>query len=298
MLSATRACNPQAVSDFDAELAELVALTNEHLRWEMDLGARYLPDRVEEARAAARARSVDAEPRRPEPTRPEPTRPEPGRPEPGRPEPARTEPAVPAQSGPPSAAASPERSHLDVVRDEAASCTRCKLHRGRTNSVFARGSTSADVLFVGEGPGYNEDQQGVPFVGKAGQLLDKMIAAMGLGDDDVYICNVVKCRPPENRTPMPDEAAACLPYLEAQIAEVAPKILVALGKSAATSLGVAEEGRSWRGQWGAYRGIPVMSTYHPAFLLRSPEQKRPVWQDLQAVVAALGRQLPGSTEGR
>lgn len=177
---------------------------------------------------------------------------------------------------------------LQVLASEAASCTRCRLHEGRKKSVFSRGSFETELVFIGEGPGYNEDQQGEPFVGAAGQLLDKMIVAMGLTRDGVYICNVVKCRPPENRTPLPDEAGACSTYLTQQLDLVQPKVIVALGRCAAENMGVAEAGRSWRGQWGAYRGIPVMPTYHPAYLLRSPEMKKSVWEDLQLVMQRLG----------
>lgn len=189
--------------------------------------------------------------------------------------------------------AGPERSqHLHVLAERAASCTSCGLHAGRNKSVFARGSNLADLVFVGEGPGRDEDAQGLPFVGAAGQLLDKMIAAMGYGRDDVYICNVVKCRPPENRTPLPNEAAACEPFLTAQLEIVAPKVIVALGKCAALNLGVASETGRWRGLWKTWRGVPVMPTYHPAFLLRSPERKRDVWEDLQLVMEKLGKPLP------
>jgi DNA polymerase len=182
---------------------------------------------------------------------------------------------------------------LTVLANEAASCTACRLHEGRTKSVFARGSASAVVAFVGEGPGYHEDQSGKPFVGPAGQLLDKMIAAMGLGPDEIYVCNVVKCRPPENRTPEPEEAVACSRFLQAQLELVRPRVIVALGRSASEGLGCSEPGaRGWRGTWSTWNGVPVMSTFHPAYLLRSPEQKRPVWNDLQAVVAKLGRSLP------
>ncbi|MFW6087370.1 MAG: uracil-DNA glycosylase [Myxococcota bacterium] len=176
------------------------------------------------------------------------------------------------------------------LAEEAAACTRCELHRGRTRSVFARGNRAAEIVFVGEGPGYHEDQQGLPFVGKAGQLLDRMIGAMGYGRDEVYICNVVKCRPPDNRTPKPDEAAACAPFLQGQLEVVAPRVIVTLGRCAAENLGCADPaGGRWRGQWGSYAGIPVMPTYHPAYLLRNPEQKRPVWEDLQKVMGHLGK---------
>ncbi|MEM9072469.1 MAG: uracil-DNA glycosylase [Myxococcota bacterium] len=185
-------------------------------------------------------------------------------------------------------AAAGDRTTLDDLAGKAAACTRCRLHEGRTKSVFARGGASARLAFVGEGPGYNEDQQGLPFVGKAGQLLDKMIKAMGYDPGDVYICNVVKCRPPNNRTPKPDEAGACASFLEGQLDIVKPEVIVALGRCATENLGLVEPGgRGWRGRWGEWRGIPAMATYHPAFLLRSPHMKRPVWEDLQKVMARL-----------
>jgi DNA polymerase len=181
---------------------------------------------------------------------------------------------------------------LQGLQVEAAQCTRCVLHEKRTKSVFARGSAEAELVFVGEGPGRDEDQQGLPFVGAAGQLLDRMIAAMGYGRDDVYICNVVKCRPPDNRTPTPEEAVACSRFLVPQLQAVRPKLIVALGRCAAQALGVAEEMGPWRGHWGAFQGVAVMPTYHPAYLLRSPEQKRTVWADLQLVMARLGKSPP------
>lgn len=181
------------------------------------------------------------------------------------------------------------RRRLAVLAEDAATCTACRLHATRTRSVFARGNPAAELVFVGEGPGYNEDQQGLPFVGEAGQLLDKMIAAMGYRPDDVYICNVVKCRPPENRTPEPDEALACAAFLVGQLDIVKPKAIVALGRCATEGLGVMpRDGRGWRGQWAKWKGIDVMPTYHPAYLLRTPEQKRVVWEDLQRVMALLG----------
>lgn len=190
--------------------------------------------------------------------------------------------------GPDTPAKADRITALKVLAEQASECTQCVLHSGRTKSVFARGSANADLVFVGEGPGYHEDQQGVPFVGQAGQLLDKMIVAMGLKPDDVYICNVVKCRPPENRTPLPPEVAACSPYLKAQILIVQPKVMVALGRCAAEALSATQPGgKNWRGQWTTWENIPLMSTYHPAFLLRSPQYKRPVWEDLQKVMQKL-----------
>jgi len=184
------------------------------------------------------------------------------------------------------------RARLQVLTDGAAECTRCELHRGRTKSVFARGTPDTDLVFVGEGPGYHEDQEGSPFVGRAGQLLDRMIAAMGYERDGVYICNVVKCRPPENRTPLPTEAQACAHFLVPQLELVQPKAIVALGRCAAENLQVVPPAGRWRGIWGEWRGIPVMPTYHPAFLLRSPQFKKPVWEDLQAVLKVLNREAP------
>ena len=184
------------------------------------------------------------------------------------------------------------RARLAVLSDEAAACTGCELHRERTQSVFARGNPETDLVFVGEGPGYHEDQQGLPFVGRAGELLDRMVAAMGYDREGVYICNVVKCRPPENRTPLPTEAQACSRFLIPQLELVRPKAIVALGRCAAENLQVAPPAGRWRGVWGEWRGIPVMPTYHPAFLLRSPQFKKPVWEDLQAVLKLLNRHPP------
>lgn len=183
-------------------------------------------------------------------------------------------------------------ARLQVLADEAAECTRCELHRGRTKSVFARGTPDTDLAFVGEGPGMHEDQQGVPFVGRAGQLLDRMVAAMGYEREGVYICNVVKCRPPDNRTPLPAEAAACAHFLVPQLELVQPKVIVALGRCASENLQCVPPAGRWRGIWGQWRGIPVMPTYHPAFLLRSPQFKKPVWEDLQEVLRVLNREAP------
>ncbi len=184
------------------------------------------------------------------------------------------------------------RARLQVLADEAAACARCELSKGRTQSVFARGTPDTDLVFVGEGPGYHEDQEGLPFVGRAGQLLDRMITAMGYPRDGVYICNVVKCRPPENRTPLPSEAAACAHFLVPQLELVEPKVIVALGRCAAENLQCVPPAGRWRGVWGEWRGVPVMPTYHPAFLLRSPQFKKPVWEDLQAVLGVLNRDVP------
>jgi uracil-DNA glycosylase len=184
------------------------------------------------------------------------------------------------------------RTTLTVLAERATACTACVLHEQRKQAVFARGNPESRLVFVGEGPGRDEDEQGEPFVGRAGQLLDKMIAAMGFARDAVYICNVVKCRPPENRTPRPEEALACRQYLEPQLAAVAPEVIVALGRCAAQALGAAGAEGAWRGRWSSYQGVAVMPTYHPAFLLRSPEFKRTVWEDLQLVMKRLGIEAP------
>ncbi|MFZ5890057.1 MAG: uracil-DNA glycosylase [Myxococcota bacterium] len=186
------------------------------------------------------------------------------------------------------------RARLSVLADEARACTRCGLHRERTQAVFARGTGSVGVCFVGEGPGADEDAQGYPFVGAAGQLLDKMIAAMGFQRDEVYVCNIVKCRPPKNRKPEPDEMAACRPFLEEQIELIQPQVMVALGATAVQGLlGTSEGITRLRGKWKLYKGrIPVMPTFHPAYLLRTPGAKREVWEDLQAVLRQMGRALP------
>jgi DNA polymerase len=178
---------------------------------------------------------------------------------------------------------------LEQVREELGECTRCKLHKGRHNIVFGVGNPKARLMFVGEAPGEDEDLQGFPFVGKAGQLLTKMIEAMGLRRDDVYICNTVKCRPPNNRNPEPDELEACEPFLKGQLAAVRPEAIVTLGKFAAQSL--LRDGTPisrLRGNWREYQGIPVMPTFHPAYLLRSPQEKGKVWADLQEVMKKLG----------
>ncbi len=188
------------------------------------------------------------------------------------------------------------RARLTIIDDRVKACTRCALHATRQQTVFARGNPDAELVFVGEGPGADEDAQGLPFVGKAGQLLDKMIAAMGLGEDDVYICNIVKCRPPNNRVPAPAEMASCIPYLNEQLDLVRPKVIVALGSTALKGLLGAGEGiTKARGSWKIYRGTtPLMPTFHPAYVLRTPtrEVKGMVWSDLQAVLKQLGRALP------
>lgn len=178
---------------------------------------------------------------------------------------------------------------LDPLQAMVATCTRCPLHASRTLAVFGEGRREAPtVMFVGEGPGADEDRTGRPFVGAAGQLLDKMIVAMGLLREDCYITNVVKCRPVGNATPLPDQTGTCLPYLQAQIRLLRPRFLVALGATAAHALTGNPEGVArQRGRMLRYGDIPLVVTYHPAALLRNPDYKRPTWTDLQLVMARL-----------
>jgi uracil-DNA glycosylase family 4 len=186
-----------------------------------------------------------------------------------------------------------EGDSLELICGELAGCTRCKLHRRRTNIVFGVGNPHAELVFVGEGPGHDEDVQGLPFVGRAGQLLNQMITAMGLSRDDVYIANVVKCRPPENRTPEKDEIATCLPFLFRQLTNINPKAIVCLGSVAAQALLNTNKSIShFRGQWFDFRGAKLMATYHPAYLLRNPHAKPDVWADLKKVMAFLGLTPP------
>jgi len=187
-----------------------------------------------------------------------------------------------------------EGDSLERIRDDIGpNCTRCKLHKARTKIVFGVGNPKAELVFVGEGPGRDEDAQGEPFVGRAGKLLTQMIEAMGLRRQDVYICNVVKCRPPENRLPEKDEIATCSPYLLRQLGAIEPKVICCLGSCSAQTMLQTTEGISrFRGQWFDFRGSKLIATYHPAYLLRNPAAKGEVWKDLQKVMAVLGLQLP------
>jgi uracil-DNA glycosylase len=202
---------------------------------------------------------------------------------------------VAAPSGPSlfDAANKVQNDTLPKIVEDIGDCTRCKLHKGRHKIVFGDGSPKADLVFIGEGPGADEDAQGLPFVGRAGKLLTQMIEAMGLQRKDVYICNVVKCRPPQNRAPEPDEVETCSPYLVRQIDVINPKVLVCLGAVAAKTLLETNRGiTQFRGQWLEWRGRKLMATYHPAYLLRNPNAKGEVWKDLQKVMAELGLQAP------
>ena len=177
---------------------------------------------------------------------------------------------------------------LEKIRTEIGDCKRCRLCKGRTNIVFGVGNPKAKLMFVGEAPGRDEDKQGEPFVGRAGQLLNRIIEAMGLKRSDVYIGNINKCRPPENRAPQPDEVSTCIPFLHQQIAFIKPKVIVCLGSIAFQNLLKTEDKISTsRGQWFEFEGIKVMPTYHPAFLLRNPDAKKPVWEDMKKVMEVL-----------
>ncbi len=184
---------------------------------------------------------------------------------------------------------------LEAIRKELGDCTRCKLWKNRRKIVFGAGNPNARILFVGEGPGAEEDATGIPFVGKSGKLLTDIITkGMGLTREQVYIANIIKCRPPGNRNPEPDEAAACMPFLEAQIDAVAPEIIVALGKIAAQNfLGREIKITRERGRWREFKGIPLMLTFHPSYLLRNPAgAKQQAWEDIQAVMERLGIPIP------
>jgi uracil-DNA glycosylase family 4 len=196
---------------------------------------------------------------------------------------------------------------LKLIREDLGECTRCQLHKGRTKLVYGVGNPRADLMFVGEGPGADEDAQGEPFVGRAGQLLNNMIKAMGLQREEVYIANVVKCRPPSNRTPEPEECDTCSPFLMRQIAAIKPKVIVALGATAAKNLLAMNSslgdlrGRFYdfkpAGSDPSWPGARLAVTYHPAYLLRDPRQKGEAWKDLQMVMKYLGIEPPKKTAG-
>ncbi len=183
---------------------------------------------------------------------------------------------------------------LRLIREDLGDCTRCRLHKqGRKQIVFGVGNPKAELMFIGEAPGADEDQQGEPFVGRAGQLLNNMIKAMGLRREDIYIANIIKCRPPGNRTPERDECETCSPFLMRQIAAIQPKAIVALGAVAAkTLLAINAPMSEFRGHWYDFRGTKLAVTYHPAFLLRDPRQKKETWKDLQMVMKELGLAVP------
>ncbi|MEI6083368.1 MAG: uracil-DNA glycosylase [Verrucomicrobiota bacterium] len=201
-------------------------------------------------------------------------------------------PAALVRKQPPgTAAATPD---LEQLKAATMVCVKCsELARCRNKVVFGTGNIHAELMFVGEAPGADEDEQGLPFVGRAGQLLTKIIEAMGFQREEVYIANVLKCRPPENRPPLPDEVTNCMPYLLAQIDIIKPKVMVALGATAVRSLLNEQLGiTKMRGNWYTFHNIPIMPTFHPAYLLRNPPAKKEVWDDMKTVLAKLGREVP------
>ena len=247
-------------------MLEIVTQVRTHLEYQKALGVTVVESRVVPASAAAVAAQPVIEPIKA----------------------AGPAPVEPGEKEAVTEAQSPRlpSGTLSMVREELGECTRCKLSKGRNTIVFGEGDPSAAIVFIGEGPGQEEDQQGRPFVGAAGQLLtDIIVKGMKLRREDVYICNIVKCRPPENRNPEADEIAACEPFLIKQVQAIKPKIIVALGNVAVKTLLRTKEGiTSLRGKWKTYQGIPLMPTFHPAYLLRTPGDKKLVWADIQQVM--------------
>ena len=228
--------------------------------------------------------------------------PAPKTPPPAKPAPAPALRSSKSEAGAPSPAKTPEScvvvtgKTLEEVAGQIRTCAACPLHTSRKNTVPGEGNPNQpDIMFIGEGPGAAEDAKGRPFVGEAGHLLDKMIVAMGYKREEVFIANIVKCRPPGNRVPLPEEMTACTPYLKTQIALIQPKIIVALGKTAVEGLLNEKVAITrLRGTWKTYEDIDLMPTFHPAYLLRSPGKKREVWADLQAVLSKLGKEPPAT----
>ena len=273
------------MSDIQKEFLEIVAEVRAHLEYQRALGVTVIEvPQVTAAPAVVRP----AVPVRETPARPAPAMPR--EPAPER-KPAAVSPAMPAAQA---AAPSMQPATLEAIRAEMGDCRRCKLEKGRKTIVFGEGDPKAAIVFVGEGPGFEEDQQGRPFVGAAGQLLtDIIVKGMKVRREDVYICNIVKCRPPENRNPEPDEVAACIGFVKQQIAAIKPKVIVTLGNVPTQNLLNTKQGiTKMRGAWQEYEGIPVMPTFHPSYLLRSPGEKKWVWVDIQSVLRKLGMPVP------
>ena len=271
-------------ADQQAELSALVRALRDHIETERDLGTRWFSAAAPVSRAAspeARAQSRDLVAPRPDQAPPIVARVAPV---------TRTDAQVGERRPTGGESAVAAAGTLTALAGAIGDCRRCKLAGGRTHLVFGVGNENADLMFVGEGPGRDEDLQGEPFVGRAGQLLTEIITkGMKLRREDVYIANVIKCRPPNNRNPEPDEIASCLPFLERQIEIVRPRVIVALGKFAAqTLLASATPITRLRGHWHTYRGVKLMPTLHPAYLLRNPGDKRLVWEDVKQVMAELG----------
>ena len=189
---------------------------------------------------------------------------------------------------PESVAVSQSSETLESIREDLGDCTRCKLHKGRQTLVFGVGNPKADLMFIGEGPGYEEDRQGLPFVGPSGQLLTKIIEAIQLTREEVYIANIVKCRPPSNRDPEPEEIAACRPFLERQVSSIRPRVICTLGRVATQAMLSTEKalGRV-RGQVFSFGDVALVPTYHPAYLLRDPSKKKDCWEDMKLIRALL-----------
>ena len=293
------------------ELLELTRSLHAYAEWVQVVGSHGLPEASAEDRAARDEPSphtleaVEPPPPATPPPReqsaaPDIPKPPPRAAAPKEPAPKEFGPREPAPKEPASAQPEPARDtaalrvRLNDLAARVAQCAACPLHSTRTQTVFERGTLDTGLCFVGEAPGEDEDAQGKPFVGKAGQLLDRMIAAMGFEREQVYICNIVKCRPPNNRKPTPEEMAACMPFLLEQLEIVGPQVMVALGATAVRGLlDTRASITRLRGTWKLFQGkIAVMPTFHPAYLLRSPHAKREVWADLQAVLRHMGRSVP------
>jgi len=266
------------MDDIRKQFLEIIAGVRAHLEYQRALGVRAIgvaPPKPE----AVSSRPLAAPASRPAPA----------------PAPAAEPPAsLPASAGVVTAC---RPGSLEDIRKDLGDCTRCKLHKGRNSIVFGEGNPKAAVVFVGEGPGFEEDQQGRPFVGAAGQLLTDIIEkGMRIKREDVYICNIVKCRPPNNRNPEPDEVEACIGFVKSQITAIGPKVIVTLGNVPTQNLLGTKQGiTKLRGTWQEYEGIPVMPTFHPSYLLRSPGEKGKVWDDIKLVMKNLGMPIPEKT---
>jgi uracil-DNA glycosylase len=266
------------MTDTRKELLEIIADVRAHLEFQKALGVRAI--------AVPLVQEIGA------PAIPSPV------PRPVAPTSAQAPAPVPSpasgQTAMPSITAAAGCESLEEIRKELGECTRCKLYSGRKTIVFGEGDPKAAIVFVGEGPGFEEDQQGRPFVGAAGQLLTDIIEkGMQIKRAEVYICNIVKCRPPNNRTPEPDEVAACIGFVKQQIAVIKPRVIVTLGNVPTQNLLGTKAGiTKLRGQWQEYQGIPVMPTFHPSYLLRSPGEKGKAWEDIKKVMVRLGMPIP------
>lgn len=280
-------------SDPRRELAEVISQAEVYLTWlqdegraEVEIGFGGLPP-TEAATAPVKPPAVAS---RPKPVAPRPAASAPP------PAPKAEARVVSEPQGAPAAEARRPVAEVEAglrkIAEEIERCTKCPLYKTRTHSVPGQGHPRPEIMFVGEAPGADEDEQGLAFVGRAGQLLTKMIQAMGFQREDVFIGNILKSRPPNNRQPLPEEMEACLPYLKAQIALLKPKVIVALGATAVRGLVGLDGITKLRGKWLAFEGIRLMPTYHPAYLLRNPPAKKDVWVDLQEVLRFLGRTPP------